>query len=286
MDPDALLAQLTQQQEQSNRLQEQKLQQLMHEFASKMERLVASCASAAPSQGAHMELDQQSTVEPEGGEWSVENAWEDVVPAPERAPTGAATALVSRLGFPPPLDTIRTFIKEITPYLGVPKTPPARKEPQDRALHGLQQKIEAVMQLLVETAETSGITDGPLIACAAVARSVWEDSNEIRRRNLARGQAFKLDTREDATTIRLLSDAEEKAIRPNSNFNANRGKGIGRKGFLHSSRTDYHGPPFQRWAGYGGKGEEPAWKGSGGHRKGSSAGSAKGGGGRGRSRAK
>ena len=286
MDPDALLAQLTQQQEQSNRLQEQKLQQLMHEFAGKMERLVASCASRGPSQGSQMELDQQSPVEPEGGEWSVENAWEDVVPAPERAPTGAAAALVSRLGFPPPLDTIRTFIKEITPFHGVPKTPPARKEPQDRALQGLQHKIEAVMHLLVETAETSGITDGPLVACAAVARSVWEDTNEIRRRNLARGQAFKLDTREDATTIRLLSDAEEKAIRPTYNSNANRGKGIGRKGYFFSSRTDYHGSPFQRWSGYGGKGDEPAWKGSGGHRKGSSAGSAKGSGGRGRGRSK
>jgi hypothetical protein len=283
MDPDALLAQLTQQQEQSNRLQEQKLQQLMHEFAVKMERLVANCG---PRQGTQMELDQQTLVEPEGGEWSVENAWEDVVPAPERAPTGAATALVSRLGFPPPLDTIRTFIKEITPYLGVPKTPPARKEPQDRALQGLQHKIEIVMHLLVETAETSGITDGPLVACAAVARSVWEDTNEIRRRNMARGQAFKLDTREDATTIRLLSDAEEKAIRPTFNSNAHRGKGIGRKGFASSSRTDYHGSPFQRWTSSDGKGYENGWKGGGGHRKGSTAGSSKGSGGRGRGRSK
>ena len=281
MDHDALLLQLNTQQEQHSRLQEQKLQQMMHDFAVKMESLVARCV-AAPPHGGSMDIDQQ-TVEPEGGEWSVDTAWEDIVQAPERAPTGAAAALVSRLGFPPPLDTIKAFIKEITPFHGVPKTPPARRDNQDRALQGLQQKVESVMQLLVETAEVSGITDGPLVASAAVTRSVWEDVNEMRQRNLARGQAFKLDTREDATAIRLLSDAEEKAIRPSANSHANRGKGFGRKGNFSSSSQDYHGSPFQRWSGYTGKGEENSWKGSGKYRRtGSSAGS----GGRGRGRQK
>ena len=94
------------------------------------------------------------------------------VPAPERAPTGTAAALVSRLGFPPPLDTIRKFIKEITPFHGVPKMPPVGKDHQDRALRGWQHTLEAVMHLLVRTAEISGIRDGPLVACAAVLQSV------------------------------------------------------------------------------------------------------------------
>ena len=109
MDHEALMLQLKQQQGQNNKLQEEKLQHLMHDFAGKMERLVARCVAAPPA-GACMDVDQQ-LVEPDGGEWSVESAWEDIVPAPERAPTGAAAALVSRLGFPPPLDTIRKFIK-------------------------------------------------------------------------------------------------------------------------------------------------------------------------------
>ena len=113
------------------------------------------------------------------------------MPAPERALMGAAAALVSRLGYPPPLETIRKFIKHITPFHGVPKTPPVRKDHRGWALHGLPHKIEAIMQQLVETAEISGITDGPLVACAAVTQSVWEDTNEIQRRNLARGQGIQ-----------------------------------------------------------------------------------------------
>ena len=56
MDHEALMLQLKQQQEQNNRLQEEKLQHLMHDFAGKMERLVARCVAAPPA-GASMDVD-------------------------------------------------------------------------------------------------------------------------------------------------------------------------------------------------------------------------------------
>ena len=57
MDHEALMLQLKQQQEQSNRLQEEKLQHLMHSLASKMERLVARCVAAPPPE-ASMDVGQ------------------------------------------------------------------------------------------------------------------------------------------------------------------------------------------------------------------------------------
>ena len=89
-----------------------------------------------------------------------------------------------------------------------------------------------------------GTAPAPLLAYAAIARSAWEDANEFRRRNFARGQSYKLEPREDATNIRLLSKAEEKAIRP-SNFNRDKGGAKGWKQF--PPQTNYQTAPYQRW---------------------------------------
>ena len=97
---------------------------------------------------------------------------------------------------------------------------------------------------MVETADSLGIAPAPLLACAAIARSAWEDANEFRRRNLARGQSYKLEPREDATNIRLLSEAEEKAIRP-STFNRDKGGFKGRNQF--PTQANYQQAPYQRW---------------------------------------
>ena len=58
------------------------------------------------------------------------------------------------------------------------------------------------------------------------------------------GQSYKLEPREDATNIRLLSEAEEKAIRP-SNFNRDKGGFKERKQF--PPQPTYQQAPYQRW---------------------------------------
>ena len=95
---------------------------------------------------------------------------------------------------------------------------------------------------MVETADTMGTAPGPLPACAAIARSAWEDTNELRRRNLARGQSYKLEPRGDAATVRLLSEAKEKSIKP-SNFNRDKGGFKGRKQF--QPQPSYPATPYQ-----------------------------------------
>ena len=246
MNQDELLQMITQQQEQSNRVMEQKMQQLMQSFAAGMEKYVAEKTTPAPIQrSAGMDVDQRElTDDPDEGEWTVDSAWEDVLPTPSRAAKGAGGPLATRMSFPPPLDIVRNFMKDVIPYTGVPRTPAPRKDRQDRTLYGLQQKLETILHLMVETADNLGTAPAPLLACAAIARSAWEDANEARRRNLARGQSYKLEPRQDATNIRLLSAAEEKAIRP-SNFNRDKGGFKGRKQF--PPQTNYQIAPYQRW---------------------------------------
>jgi hypothetical protein len=161
--------------------------------------------------------------------WTSESAWEDILPQVRRLPqSGAGEALVARLQFPPPLDKVRQLQKDVQGVLGIPETVPARKHFKDRQLQQLQLKQEQVLTMLTMAVEASDIYEGPLITAAALARSSWEDLQDLRRREFAGRDAHKLDKREDASNLRLLSPAEEKLM------TAQRGKGKGKgkgKGF-------------------------------------------------------
>ena len=95
MNQDELLQMITQQQEQSNRVMEQKMRQLMQSFAAGMAQVVAEKTTPAPIQRlARMDVNQRDpTDDPDEGEWTVDSAWEDVLPTPSRAATGAGLLL-------------------------------------------------------------------------------------------------------------------------------------------------------------------------------------------------
>lgn len=168
--------------------------------------------------------------------WTSESAWEDVLPQVRRLPQpGAGEALVARLQFAPPLDKVRQLQKDVTGVAGIPETVPARKHFRDRQLQQLQLKQEQVLIMLCQAVEASDVYEGPLITAAALARSSWEDLQDLRRREFAGRDAHKLDRREDASNLRLLSPAEEKLMSSQRGKGKGKGKGKGFRTFQTQS---------------------------------------------------
>lgn len=143
--------------------------------------------------------------------------WADVLRARSKNPEHAQ-AFVSMLASAPPLPTLKNTVECITLYTGVPSTPAARRHRTDSNLAQTQQKLELVMHLLVHFFEQPEVEK--LVAAQHVAqasawiRSAWQDLHEQRRSLFAGRQAWKLDPRPDDTKTRLLSQEEEKRIKP------------------------------------------------------------------------
>ena len=102
MNQDEMMQMVTQQQEQNNRMMEQKMNQLMQSFVAGIEKVVAEKTTMAePPRAAGMDVDQlELTDDADEGEWTAKSAWEDVLPIPSRAATGAGAPLASRMSFP------------------------------------------------------------------------------------------------------------------------------------------------------------------------------------------
>ena len=147
---------------------------------------------------------------------------------------------------------MRNAANNTTRYHGVPETPSSlRKSVPDLKLHEIQQKLELAMHCMVGSCEQAN--QDLLLRAAAFVRSAYQDVQEQRRWNLARGQAWKLDKRPDAQTATLLTKQEEDKLRlgrrprdtrrPQQNtqpphrtqFRSKSGKGKGKGGWKSSS---------------------------------------------------
>ena len=203
---------------------------------------------------------------PEEEDWSSQTAWEDVLPQVRRqALPGAGEALVARLQHAPSLDLVRAMQKDLTGVQGIPETVPPRKFYRDRVLWQLQAKQEHIMILLCQAVEASPVFEGPLLSAAALVRSTFEDLKEMRRKEFAGREAYKLDKREDASSLRLLSPAEEKLISGPKGKGKGKGKGRSRGLVPQHAQAQYSDRP-QVWRDY----SQPFPRGRGGKGKGRS----------------
>ena len=119
--------------------------------------------------------------------------------------------------------------------LGIPGTVLACKHFKDRQLQQLQLKREQVLTMSTMVVEASDVYEGPLITAAALARSSWKDLQDLRRREFAGRDAHKLDKREDASNLRLLSPAEDKLMTAQRGKGKGKGKGKGFRSFQPQS---------------------------------------------------
>ena len=231
----------------------QQLQQEQAQFAQQLRAMqvaqsgqAAQAAQSPPGQPAGPGHDFDAEEE----EWSSLTAWEDVLPQVRRLPSpGAGEALVARLQHAPSLELVRAMQKDLPGIQGIPETVPPRKFYKDRVLWQMQAKQEHIMILLCQAVEQSPVFDGPLLSAAALVRSTFEDLKDLRRKEFAGREAYKLDKREDASSLRLLSPAEEKLI--SGPRGKGKGKGRGRpRGLVPQQAQDPQGEKPRVWRDY------------------------------------
>ena len=121
--------------------------------------------------------------------------------------------------------------KYVQGVLGISETVPARKHFKDHQMHQLLLKQEQVLTMLTMAVEASDVYQGPLVTAAALARSSWEDLQDLRRCEFAGRDAHKLDKREDASNFCLLPPAEEKLMTAQRGKGKGKGKGKGFRSF-------------------------------------------------------
>jgi len=183
-----------------------------------------------------------------------EPSWEDVLPGRGRKTRrdGNGAAVAARLANPPPLSAITDIVRNHVPYTALPKSAAPRRNRGDRMLHNLQRKIEVTLSLLIESQDDPGQSATSTNLAAAMLRSAWEDTNDMRRKSYAGGQSYKLDTREDFDNPRLLSPEEEQKIRAGRHKGKGKGKG---KGMQQQQQQQQSWQPYhQRSWSQGGKG--------------------------------
>ena len=127
---------------------------------------------------------------------------------------------------PPPLMELKQAQSEIVLYSGVPETPPPTKSPIDKRLLDAQAKFEAIMHLSVRALEDDDKKH--IMQLSAWARSGWEDIHQLRRKNFAGRQSWKLDGRVDDNRCRLVTSEEEKKLRAGKGKGKGSGKGKGK----------------------------------------------------------
>jgi len=167
----------------------------------------ASAAAAAPNQPEPLDLDEDTPDDEDPPDWA--SVFEPFVQdhMPQRL---AAQQFVQRLASPPPLDVLRQSESQVVRYRGIPQTPAARKHRLDQSLQQVQKKAELTLHILTHAVETQSADS--LSQASAFVRSLWQDTQEIRRHLLARGQSNKLEPRPDQTAPRLLSREEEQKL--------------------------------------------------------------------------
>ena len=139
---------------------------------------------------------------------SSSSPWSPVLANVAQEPvTQTGLDLIAKLAVPLPLPQVRLAHQHLTRYTGVPES---RSTP-DNKLWEVQLKLEDAMHALVGSCEQAN--QDLVLKAAAFVRSAFQDVQEQRRWALARGQAWKLEKRPDATTATLLTKAEEDKIR-------------------------------------------------------------------------
>ena len=121
-----------------------------------------------------------------------------------------AQQMVSRLESSPSGTQVEELRKSITRFKGVPETPVPTRKPEDLRLHNCQCIVEdSIHKLLAmnEYPSNSGLHAGHLLA---LLRRLFEDLNEMRRFQFARGATHVLERVTNAP--HLLSKEEEKAL--------------------------------------------------------------------------
>jgi hypothetical protein len=235
----------------------QSMQQLMQDVTNHVTNLLQSQQSqTAPAVSAGSTA--QRPAEPDSEEESGEDPWDGVLPVSRRTPVGAGAVLAQRLSCPPRLDGIKEHMKSQQLVQGIPMTVPPRRHRTDRALFAAQTKLEGAMSLMVDVAERYDVSQGPLMQAAALTRSAFEDLTDLRRKTLAGFQASRLDPREDASQLRLLSPEEERRIKPPRRFHPSGGKGGGKGHVSHyeqPSRPSFPSAWKPKGRGKGGKGK-------------------------------
>ena len=166
-------------------------------------------------------------------------SWDDIIKRKTiEANKLEARNLISLLRSAPSLQDLKFSDNSVILYSGVPETANPRRNKVDQQWWACQHKIEYSMQLLVHYLESNN--HDTLGAVAAYLRSAWEEANEARRGYLAGRQAWKLETRHDDRRTRLLTEDEEKKVRPEG-----KGKGKG-KGNLRPWSSSWQEKPATR----------------------------------------
>jgi hypothetical protein len=170
-------------------------------------------------------------------------AWAEVITKPRTDPsTPEGTRLAKLFGSPPPLQDLKHLEGGITRYSGVPETPPPRRHKVDNQLTTVQRKLEAAMHLMVHYFESKD--KGALAASGAYLRSASEDVLQQRRTFMAGRQAWKLPRRADDNRPTLLTEDEEKKLKPD-----------------RQPRTEYRFRPPQQQVGASSSSRwEPRWE--------------------------
>ena len=158
------------------------------------------------TEDAPMRNDESSSSEDEA-------AWTDVIAQPRTDPTSAEGVRLAKLfEQPPPLQELKAMEGGIHRYSGVPETPPPRRHRVDTQLHTVQKKMELAMHLMVHCLEKNDKV--ALATAGAFLRSGAEDVLQQRRSFMAGKQAWKLPRRPDDNRPTLLTEDEEKRIKP------------------------------------------------------------------------
>jgi hypothetical protein len=179
----------------------------------------------------------------------VTTPWAHIATCKEN-PAGYGKLLVENLAALPHPEQIQSVLNNVVQFNGVPETPAATRDPSDRALHAIQSKLEAIMNLQVSQFQGDDKefrNMGTLIA--ALTLQCFHEVNEARRKQFVKGNTSVLQR--NNTGPRLLSEDEEARLRqsrarsrsPNgfgrgngnfgrgrSPFRGFRGKGFGRGG--------------------------------------------------------
>ena len=127
----------------------QALQRTLESLVVRMDKLEASRTVKSGQVG--QEVMDEDEVDGEDDEVDVPvKTWDTVLKQPVmEAQSAAGRALVCLLSSPPPLDQLRTTIKDAPQFSQVPQTAPPRRKNVDYKLHAVQKTFEQHMNVMV-----------------------------------------------------------------------------------------------------------------------------------------
>ena len=155
-----------------------------------MEEAFRALAAAAAQQTALL----QKLADRGEKEKAEDGAWDALETETEKA-EGQGEQVARALRTVPPKDVTDFIEKNATRFQGLPRTPRATRQALDKALHGVQQKVELQMHLLVQLAhvEDQGERDVAFQQLSATTRTIFQQLQDIRRQQFVRRARGILD---------------------------------------------------------------------------------------------